>query len=246
MIITRDDITWSLPPLKEEGAFFLIDKEKTWTSFDVVNKLRGALRHNLGVKKIKVGHAGTLDPMATGLLVVAVGPFTKKIDSIQGQDKRYTATVKLGVTTPSYDAESDEINPVSLDGIRSEDLLSVFPQFTGDIMQAPPLFSAVKIDGVRAYHLARRGEHKKIDPRPVTIHDMRLESFDKPHAVIHVHCSKGTYIRSLAHDMGQEMGVGGYLADLRRTTIGDFHVDRAWNVVDLCSHINDIGKKHTA
>ena len=221
----------------QEGALLLIDKPKEWTSFDVVNKLRYALRKALKVKKIKVGHAGTLDPLATGLLVVCTGRFTKKIESLQGMSKEYTGTFHLGATTPSYDAETaiDERFPVEH---ISSDLLETARQgFLGTIEQLPPIFSAIKVDGQPLYKKARKGEKVVVKSRTVTIHDFKLEKIELPEIDFWVHCSKGTYIRSLAHDYGKALESGAYLAGLRRTKVGDFKIEDAWNLEELIEYI---------
>ena len=200
-----------------------MDKPLEWTSFDVVNKVR-----NLIGRKTKVGHAGTLDPLATGLLILCTGKKTKQIEAIQAGEKEYLATVRFGATTASYDAEEPEENPIDathLSAAAVEDALSLF---TGELQQRPPAFSAVKVKGKRAYALARQGQAPEVPPRTVHIHALELVSFASPRQVVlRVVCGKGTYIRSLAHDLGQHLGVGAYLGALRRTRIGTHLVEDA-------------------
>lgn len=210
-----------------DGLMMLIDKPKDWTSFDVVNKLRYKVKYKLGVKKIKVGHAGTLDPMATGLLIVCIGKYTKLIDTFSTQDKSYGATVMLGATTASYDAETDRENICDTDHITPDQVLAATQAFLGDQMQVPPIYSAIKIDGQAAYKLARRGKDVEMKARPVTIHKMDLTKVEIPELMLDIHCTKGTYIRSIAHDLGQQLGVGGYLTALCRTSIQDYQLDQA-------------------
>lgn len=209
-----------------EGQFILIDKPREWTSFDVVKKIRNHL-------KVKIGHAGTLDPLATGLLILATGKNTKKIDEVQAKDKVYEGVIEIGKTTPSYDLETDfdaEQNP---DHLTEADVLEAITKFTGEIEQFPPIHSAVKVDGVRAYKKARRNEAIKTRPRQVSIHSFKVTKFENPEIHFEIHCSKGTYIRSIANDIGQELGVGGYLKSLRRTAIGDFNIDAAHQLEDF-------------
>lgn len=215
----------------EAGELLLIDKPKTWTSFDIVNKVRYA------VGRKKVGHAGTLDPMATGLLIVCTGKMTKQIDSYQAQEKEYTGIIHLGKTTPSYDGESEPDSVTDTAGLSVDDIVSVIPQFTGSILQKPPMYSAIKKDGVRLYELARKGKEIEITPREVVISELEFSKIDIPEIHFRVVCSKGTYIRSLAHDIGQTLGVGAYLSELRRTCIGAFRVENAWEVQELCREI---------
>lgn len=206
----------------------LIDKPKGWTSFDVVKKVRGTLK----IKK--VGHAGTLDPLATGLLIVCTGKMTKTIDSIQAQTKEYIVDFRLGATTPSYDAEFPAENIVDARHITAEAVAAAILPFIGEISQLPPQFSAVKVDGKRAYAAARAGQTVEVKPRFITVHAYELLDFrpaaDAESGVwgrARITCSKGTYIRTLVHDLGQALGVGGYILELRRTRIGDYHVDNA-------------------
>lgn len=204
----------------------LIDKPLGWSSFDVVKKVRNTLRVRKG-KRVKVGHAGTLDPMATGLLILCTGPMTKQIDRFQAQEKEYEGELTLGQVTASYDSEApvqEECDPSHLD---EATIRAATGAFVGHIQQRPPIFSAIRVDGERLYKLARRGEDVEIKPRPVTIDVFEITAIDMPRVRFRVVCSKGTYIRSLAHDFGQALGVGAHLTGLRRTRIGDFHVDAA-------------------
>ena len=223
----------------KEGAILLIDKPKTWTSFDVVNKIRYKLKHKLGVKKIKVGHSGTLDPMATGLLVICTGKFTKKLQSLQGLPKTYTGTIKLGVTTPSYDAETEVDGTYPIHHIDDALLDKTRQQFLGEIQQIPPMFSAIKVDGKPLYKRARKGEHVEIQPRTVTINKFDFTSIDLPNLEFEIECSKGTYIRSIANDYGKALNSGGYLTSLRRTTIGDFRIEEAWNLENFIQYLEE-------
>jgi tRNA pseudouridine55 synthase len=204
-----------------EGKVLLIDKPLRWTSFDVIRKLRSVFR----IKKI--GHAGTLDPLATGLLIVCTGKFTKKINDYMGMPKRYVATLTLGFVTPTYDLESEPEQPQPVEAITIEMVNAVLHQFTGPIMQVPPAHSAIKQDGKRVYELARAGKEVKLEPRPVTIYEVRMLRYDLPEIELDITCSTGTYIRSLAHDIGQTLGCGAYLSALRRTAIGEFTVQKA-------------------
>lgn len=220
------------------GELMLIDKPLHWTSFDVVNKIRYALRKKLQTKNIKVGHAGTLDPLATGLLIICTGKKTKEIDTFQGMDKQYTGTIQMGATTPSYDAET-EINEVfPLDGINSDILQQNTARFIGNIEQFPPIFSAIKVDGQPLYKAARAGKEPEVKSRPITIHDFKLTNINLPLIDFWVSCSKGTYIRSLAHDFGKSLANGAFLKALRRTQIGDFSVENAMSIEKALEWIN--------
>lgn len=210
-----------------EGEVLLIDKPLHWTSFDVVNKIRYKIRHTLHLKKIKVGHAGTLDPLATGLLIVCTGKETKKIDSYQSQVKEYTGSFELGRETPSYDLETETSKTHSLEGLTEEKIHETAKTFLGKQQQMPPRFSAKKIDGKRAYTYARNQEEVKMKSREVEIFDFEIEKIQFPKVTFRVTCSKGTYIRSLAHDFGQALNNGACLVSLRRTKIGDFTVKNA-------------------
>lgn len=219
-----------------EGAVFLIDKPLTWTSFDVVNKLRYRVTKLCG-KRAKVGHAGTLDPLATGLLLVCTGKMTKQIQQLQDEDKEYTGTIKLGAATPSYDAETEEVSQFPTKHLTETALLTAAATFLGNIEQVPPMFSAIKVDGTPLYKLARKGEEIALKTRPVTIHAFDLTAFNLPHLDFVVRCSKGTYIRSLAHDFGKQLDNAGYLTALRRTKSGQFAIENAWQLDDLIAAI---------
>ena len=220
------------------GAMLLVDKPADWTSFDVVNKVRGALRGQLGIKKIKVGHSGTLDPAATGLLVICTGKWTKKLYELQGLDKCYTGVIKLGETTASYDAESDVIDTAPWSHLTIPEIALAARAFEGEIAQVPPIYSAVKIDGRRAYTLARRGKEVKLEARQVIVHSFGIVAGKLPEIHFEVHCGKGTYIRSLAHDLGQTLGCGAHLQSLCRTQIGEFDLSNAWPLDKLIEGIH--------
>ncbi len=221
------------------GAVLLVNKPLTWTSFDVVNKIRYTLKFKLNVKKIKVGHAGTLDPLATGLLIICTGKFTKKIDSIQAQNKSYTGSFLLGKTTESFDAEQEPNASFPTDHITSELLDKARHEFIGDIEQLPPHFSAIKVDGIPLYKLARKGIKKELKARPVQIHKFDLTEVRMPEVDFFVNCSKGTYIRSLANDYGKALESGAYLSKLCRTAIGDYQLEDAWELEDLIEYIKN-------
>ncbi len=221
----------------QRGAMLLVDKPKGWTSFDVVNKIRSKIRYQLGIKKIKVGHSGTLDPMATGLLIICTGKFTKKINELQGLSKEYTGTITLGATTPSYDAETEIDATYPTEQITEELIEQARQQFLGDLEQIPPMFSAIKVDGQPLYKKARKGQVVEVKARPVTIHAFDIQEVELPEVDFRVACSKGTYIRSLAYDFGKALRSGGYLSRLRRTQVGDFHIKDAWNLEELVQHI---------
>lgn len=212
------------------GHVLLIDKPLNWTSFQVVNKLRWEIRQAFNIKKIKVGHAGTLDPLATGLLVICTGKMTKQIDTFQGQIKEYTGTITLGSTTPSFDLES-EINEFFETSHITEDLIhETTQQFIGDIQQFPPVFSALKKDGKRLYEYARAGETVEIKSRQIHIAEFEITKINRLNLDFRVVCSKGTYIRSLANDFGKALNSGAHLSALRRTKIGDFNVNNGVSI----------------
>lgn len=211
----------------KSGQVLLIDKPLTWTSFQAVNKLRWEIRQAFDIKKIKVGHAGTLDPLATGLLIICTGKMTKQINTFQGQDKEYTGTFVLGSTTPSYDLETDIDSTYPTDHISEEMIQNATKQFIGTIEQYPPVFSALKKDGKRLYEYARAGENVDIKSRPVEISKFEITTIDGVNVNFRVVCSKGTYIRSLAHDFGKVLDSGAHLSVLRRTKIGEFDVKNA-------------------
>jgi tRNA pseudouridine55 synthase len=214
----------------KDGQILLIDKPLQWTSFQVVNKLRWLIRKNFGIKKIKVGHAGTLDPLATGLLIICTGKFTKRIQEFQGQIKEYTGTIMLGATTPSYDLETEIDQTFSIDHISEKIIHEATSHFIGEIEQYPPVFSALKKDGKRLYEYAREGEVVEINSRKITINEFEITNIKLPEVDFRVVCSKGTYIRSLAHDFGKALNSGAHLTVLRRTKIGAFAVEDATTV----------------
>jgi len=214
----------------KSGQVLLIDKPLEWTSFQVVNKLRWKIRQTFNIKKIKVGHAGTLDPLATGLLIICTGKMTKQISTFQGQIKEYTGTIVLGSTTPSYDLETEINATFSTDHITKELVTETTKQFVGEIDQFPPIFSAIKKEGKRLYEFARAGEEVEIKSRKITIKTFEVTRFENNEVDFKVICSKGTYIRSLAYDFGKALNSGAHLSALRRTKIGDFHVDNAFTI----------------
>ncbi|MGE4586606.1 MAG: tRNA pseudouridine(55) synthase TruB [Mangrovibacterium sp.] len=215
------------------GEVLLFDKELNWTSFDLVQKVRNRLCRVLGVKKLKVGHAGTLDPRATGLMILCTGKATSRIESLQTGEKEYLASLKLGATTPSFDLETEEDRQFSTAHIGREMLLETLGSFVGEQFQVPPLFSAVKVNGKRAYRHARRGEKVKLTARPVRISELELLRFSGTEAEIRVVCSKGTYIRALARDIGEALHSGAYLTALRRMRIGEARVEEAMSIADF-------------
>jgi tRNA pseudouridine55 synthase len=212
-----------------EGQVLLIDKPLTWSSFQAVNKLKYVLKRRFDLpKKFKIGHAGTLDPLATGLLIVCTGKFTKKITDIQSQTKEYTGTITLGATTPSYDMETEVDATFPTEHLTEALLLETTKQFIGEIDQKPPVFSAIKKDGIRLYEHARAGEVVEIQARKTTVYEFEITRIALPEIDFRVSCSKGTYIRSLAYDFGTALSSGGYLSALRRTKIGDYTVSDAF------------------
>jgi len=210
-----------------EGEVILIDKPLEWTSFDIVNKIRYIIRKKLNLKKIKVGHAGTLDPLATGLLIVCTGKMTKQIEKFQSQNKEYVTTLKLGATTPSFDRETQEDNSFEYKHITEDLFKSVLHKFIGETEQMPPAFSAKKVNGQKAYIAARKGKNIELKPNKIVIDAIEILEFNLPYVKIKVNCSKGTYIRALGRDIGKELKSGAYLHDLRRTKIGDYNVNDA-------------------
>lgn len=212
------------------GEVLLIDKETDWTSFDVVNALRSSLRKQLNIKKIKVGHAGTLDPLATGLLIVCTGKKTKTIDQLQAQDKVYSGTIQLGATRPSYDKETEIEESFSIEGITEAMILDCAKTFVGDSEQVPPIYSAIKVDGVRAYNKARKNEEVILKKRKIHIDYFKVKEIDLPNVHFEIKCTKGTYIRTIASDFGKKLNNGGYLEALRREKIGEFDVIDALKV----------------
>lgn len=214
----------------KNGQLLLFDKPLEWTSFQVVNKVRWLIRKSCNIKKIKVGHAGTLDPLATGLLLICTGKFTKKIQEFQGLEKEYTGTFTFGGTTPSYDLETAIAETFPMDHLTAEKIREKTKDFMGDIKQYPPVFSALKKDGKRLYEYARSGEKVKVDPRIINISAFEITNVNLPEVDFKVSCSKGTYIRSLAHDFGKSLNSGAHLSALRRTRIGEYSVENALSI----------------
>ena len=219
-----------------EGQLLLVNKPYKWTSFDVVGKLRNAFKP----LKLKVGHAGTLDPLATGLLIICTGKMTKLIDSYQSQDKEYTGTMVLGATTPSYDLETEVDQTFDISQINEAKIKTTCNQFMGDIQQYPPAHSAIKIDGERLYEKARRGEEVELRLRNVTISEFEITEINLPEISFRVKCSKGTYIRSLVNDFGKALNNGAYLSKLRRTKSGEYAIENASEVMELVNHIREL------
>lgn len=226
----------------QEGEILCFDKPLRWTSFDVVGKIRWMLCHRLGIKKLKVGHAGTLDPLATGVLIVCTGRATKRIDELQAHTKEYVATMQLGATTPCFDLEKPIDQTYPTEHITLELIQQVLPRFMGRIEQVPPAYSACKVDGHRAYKLARSGAEVELKPKILVIDELELVSFDaeKMLLTIRVVCSKGTYIRALARDIGQALDSGAHLTALRRTRVGDFRVEDCLKVEDFESLLDKL------
>lgn len=229
--------------LKEEylnGKVLLFDKNRDWTSFDLVNKTRNLIRKTFDIKKIKVGHAGTLDPLATGLMIVCTGKETKNIDNYQGLDKTYVTTIKLGTSTPSFDLETEVDQTLPYEHITLEMIKETLKEFTGSIEQVPPMYSAINVNGKRAYQLARKGETVELKKRIVEIHDIKILNFSLPEIELEINCSKGTYIRSLARDIGLKLGTVGHLTLLRRTKIGNYNVDNAISIETFADQFSTI------
>lgn len=217
----------------QEGEILYIDKPLRYTSFDVVNKIRYALCRTLKVRKLKVGHAGTLDPMATGVMIVCTGRSTKRIEEFQYHDKEYIATLRLGATTPSYDLEKEIDAYYPTEHITRERVEEVLRQFRGTIEQVPPSFSAIKVNGVRAYEMARKGKEVELKPKTLVIDEMELLDYALPYITLRVVCSKGTYIRALARDIGEALQSGAHLTSLQRTRIGDVTLDKCLRLDDF-------------
>ena len=213
-----------------EGEVLLFDKPYGWSSFQLVNKIRYIICKKLGIKKLKVGHAGTLDPLATGLMLLCTGKATKQIDALMGTDKEYIADIHFGETTPSYDSETEVDKTYPFEHISLELLNKGLLSQTGLIKQQPPIFSAKKVNGVRAYKLAREGSENILKEKEIEIHKLDIIDFNLPDLVLKVNCSKGTYIRSLANDLGKELNSGAYLKGLKRTKIGSYKVEDAWEL----------------
>lgn len=210
-----------------EGEIILFDKPYGWTSFDLVKKVRNTITRTYRIKKLKVGHAGTLDPLATGLMVVCTGKATKMADQFQAEEKEYLATLKLGATTPSFDLETEEDMSYPTEHITEDFLLEILKQFKGNLLQVPPVFSAVKIDGKRAYEHARKGNQPELKPKNIVIHGIEIISFQRHELILSIICSKGTYIRALARDLGEALRSGAYLTGLKRIRSGNFYVKDA-------------------
>lgn len=219
------------------GEIIGIDKPLGWTSFDAVKRIRGAVQRKLGVRKFKVGHAGTLDPLATGVLIVCTGRATKRITELQEGLKEYVAEMTLGATTPSFDLETEIDARYPWEHVTTELVAQVLPAFTGKVMQVPPVFSAVKVDGKRAYKYARSGREIELKPKLLEIKEIELLDFKENKLMLRVVCSKGTYIRALARDIGQALGTGAHLTGLRRTRVGEIAIDRCLSVDEAVRQI---------
>jgi tRNA pseudouridine55 synthase len=224
----------------QTGSFILLNKPYKWTSFDLVNKVKFKLKHKYDFKKIKVGHAGTLDPLATGLMIVCTGRYTKRIDTYQAQVKEYIATLKLGSTTPSFDLETEVDETYPTDHIDSALIDETLKGFLGEIRQRPPAYSAIKIDGKRAYEYARKGQEVEIKEKILVIDEIEVLSFEADVLKIRVVCSKGTYIRALARDIGQKLNSGAHLIALERTRIGEFKTDQALEIEDFIIYLDNL------
>ena len=216
------------------------DKPLGWTSFNLVNRVRGVLSRHLGVKKLKVGHAGTLDPLATGVMILCTGKNTKLIESFQYQTKEYVATIKLGATTPSFDLETEIDAEYPTEHITEELVKETLAKFIGEIQQIPPTYSAIKINGKRAYEYARKGDEVELKPKTLVIDEIELLEYKMPEIVVRVVCSKGTYIRALARDIGEALQSGGHLTALRRTRIGDIIVEDCLQYDDFVNNLNNL------
>ena len=231
----------NFPETAEEflsGQIFLIDKPLGWTSFDLVKKVKNLIRTKYNLKKIKVGHAGTLDPLATGLLIVCTGKFTKRISEIQGQIKIYTGEITLGGTTASYDLETEIDTRYQISHITKRLMQDIALLFTGEIDQKPPIFSALKRDGERLYEKARRGESIEIEAMKVSVHSFEITAIEMPKISFEIKCSKGTYIRSIAHDFGAALDSGAHLSKLCRTAIGDYKLKNALDIISFKKQLN--------
>ena len=224
----------------KDGEVLLINKPYTWSSFQVVNKIRYTIRHFLDVKKIKVGHAGTLDPLATGLLIICTGKFTKRIEEFQAHEKEYTGKFYLGATTPCFDLEKEVDQTFPIEHITEEQIFSTAKSFLGDQDQVPPIFSAIRIDGKRAYRYARDNEEVVIKPKHINIAEFEITKFEMPEIHFRIVCSKGTYIRSIARDFGLALESGAYLSELKRTRIGEFKLTDALEIEEFKQHLEDL------
>ena len=223
----------------KEGYIAIIDKPLEWTSTDVVRKIKYALQHRLGYKKIKIGHAGTLDPLATGVLIVCIGKATKMVNELQAEEKEYIADIELGATTPSYDLEHPIDKRYPTDHITREMIEQALRDLTGERLQAPPIYSAKKVEGVRAYEFARAGEEVELKRALINIYEMEILSLEMPLLRLRVRCSKGTYIRSLAHEIGQALDSGAHLSGLRRTRSGGFKVENAFELKNFLEKLHE-------
>ena len=226
----------------EDGYIAVVDKPLRWTSTDVVRKIKFTLRR-LGYRKIKVGHAGTLDPLATGILLVCIGRATKMVDALQAEEKEYVADVMLGATTPSYDLEHPVDRTFPTEHITREKVLAALSSLTGERLQEPPVYSAKKIDGTRAYELARAGEEVAVRQALINIYEMEIVEYDLPRVRIRVRCSKGTYIRSLAHEIGQALRSGAHLTSLRRTRSGGFTLEKSYELDEFLENLQKLETK---
>jgi len=227
----------------KEGTILLIDKPYDWTSFDVVGKLRSLIKKYTGEKSTKIGHAGTLDPLATGLLVICTGKATKRVMELTADNKEYIAKIKLGETTPSFDLETDVDAVYPFDHVNRELVETVLRTFSGWQLQEPPAFSAKYVNGKRAYEYARKGVDPKLEPVPIEIHSIELIGFDLPFLTIKIVCSKGTYIRALARDIGKALSTGAHLVELRRTRSGIFSIEQALSIAEVEKKLSDLGNQ---
>lgn len=227
----------------KEGYIAVIDKPLEWTSTDVVRKIKYTLQHRLGYRKIKIGHAGTLDPLATGVLIVCIGKATKMVNALQAEEKEYIADIVLGATTPSYDLEHPIDRYYPTDHISREKIEQVLESLTGERLQAPPIYSAKKVEGVRAYEFARAGEEVELKRALINIYEMEILSLEMPLLRLRVRCSKGTYIRSLAHEIGQALDSGAHLSGLRRTRSGGFTVEKAFELQNFLEKLHECETK---
>jgi len=224
----------------QSGQLVILNKPLGWTSFDLVRKVRYSLIHKYRIKKIKVGHAGTLDPLASGLMILCTGKATKKLEEFQGHDKEYIADIRLGSTTPSFDLETQVDNKFRIDHIDEQMIHSVLGQFKGEQMQEPPLFSAKKLSGVRAYDHARKGNNIVLSSRPVIFYELKVIRWQSPDLKIRISCSKGTYIRSFARDLGKALDSGGHLVGLIRTKIGDLSLEKALDLEEFNKKLDEM------
>lgn len=227
----------------KEGYIAVIDKPLEWTSTDVVRKIKYTLQHRLGYRKIKIGHAGTLDPLATGVLIVCIGKATKMVNALQAEEKEYIADIVLGATTPSYDLEHPIDRYYPTDHISREKIEQVLESLTGERLQVPPIYSAKKVEGVRAYEFARAGEEVELKRALINIYEMEILSLEMPLLRLRVRCSKGTYIRSLAHEIGQALDSGAHLSGLRRTRSGGFTVEKAFELQNFLEKLHECETK---